>query len=254
MFARDWQPSTVTHAPRDPAGARRDARNATTSPTSSALPKRPNGRSRRTMSAMTSGIVLLPLPPRSALEHDRARRDAVDADVVLRELLRHRLGEADLGGLHGVVGHAAAGLAAPDRRDHQNHAAARAAHVRHGETRHADRGKQRLIERALPLGVERGDDVAAAGLADVVDEDVDAAETSRASASTTSSAPAVVETSASTASTASSRGAACRSSVAAASSSASAPRAQSTTRAPSSTSARADARPRPLLEPVTIAT
>ena len=50
------------------------------------------------------------------------------------------------------------------------------AHVRHDQPRHADRRKQRLIERALPVVVGGRDDVAAAGLADVVDEDVDAAE------------------------------------------------------------------------------
>src|SRR5262245_53770192 len=49
------------------------------------------------------GIRLLPLVPRAAGKHDRSRRDAVDADVRRRELLRERLREADLGGLDGVV-------------------------------------------------------------------------------------------------------------------------------------------------------
>jgi hypothetical protein len=37
-----------------------------------------------------------------ALERDRARRDAVDAEAILRQLSGHRFREADLGGLDGV--------------------------------------------------------------------------------------------------------------------------------------------------------
>ena len=108
--------------------ARGEARNATTSPTSSARPKRPNGSSRVTNSAMPVRIGLLPLVPRPARKQNRARRDAVDADVVLGQLLRHRLREADFGRFHGVVGHPAARFAPPDRRDHHDRpAAARAA-------------------------------------------------------------------------------------------------------------------------------
>ena len=54
---RDWQPSTVTDEPLIQL-ARGDARNATTSPTSSARPKRPNGSSLRTNSAIASGSAL----------------------------------------------------------------------------------------------------------------------------------------------------------------------------------------------------
>src|SRR5687767_14517225 len=36
------------------------------------------------------GIFLLPLPPGATLEGNRSRRHRVDADVVSRELLRHR--------------------------------------------------------------------------------------------------------------------------------------------------------------------
>ena len=46
MLLLDWQPSTTTDAPLTQL-ARGEARNATTSPTSSARPKRPNGSSRR---------------------------------------------------------------------------------------------------------------------------------------------------------------------------------------------------------------
>ena len=59
---RDWQPSTVTHEPLIQL-ARGDARNATTSPTSSARPKRPNGSSLRTNSAIAAGIGLLTACP-----------------------------------------------------------------------------------------------------------------------------------------------------------------------------------------------
>ena len=104
-------------------------------------------------------------------------------------------GEADLRGLDRVVGHAAARFAAPDRGDHDDRAAAARAHVRHGETRGADRGKQRLVEGRLPLGVGGLEQVAAAGAADVVDEDVEAAERFDR-AFDDASMPAVVDTSA----------------------------------------------------------
>ena len=55
-------------------------------------------------------------------------------------------------------------------------AAAALTHQRHGQARGADRREQRLVDRRLPLGVGRAEDVGAAGLADVVDQDVDAAE------------------------------------------------------------------------------
>src|SRR5690606_34201304 len=54
MFDRLWHPSTVIEAPEIQL-ARGDARKAITSPTSSARPKRPNGSSRLTNSAMPSG-------------------------------------------------------------------------------------------------------------------------------------------------------------------------------------------------------
>ena len=46
------------------------------------------------------------------------------ADAAWRQLLRHRLAQADLGRLHRVVGHAATGLAPEDRRDVDDHAGA----------------------------------------------------------------------------------------------------------------------------------
>ena len=52
----------------------------------------------------------------------------------------------------------------------------RCLHVRHGQARRADRRKQRLVERRLPLGVGRVEQLRAGRAPDVVDEDVEAAE------------------------------------------------------------------------------
>src|SRR5712671_4799827 len=41
------------------------------------------------------GVLLLPLPPRSALEQDRSGRHAVHADLERGELLRERFRQAD---------------------------------------------------------------------------------------------------------------------------------------------------------------
>ena len=54
IWERDWQPSTGTLAPLIQL-ARGDTRNATTAPTSSGRPKRPNGSSRLTKSAIPAG-------------------------------------------------------------------------------------------------------------------------------------------------------------------------------------------------------
>ena len=250
---RDWQPSTGTLAPLIQL-ARGDTRNATTAPTSSGRPNRPNGSSRRTNSAIPSGSSCTPAIPRSSRKTNRPRRDAVDADVVARQLLRHRLGEADFGRFDGVVGHPAARFAAPDRRDHDDRAAAAPPHVRHGQPRRADRRKQRLVERLLPLGVGRVDDAGAPGEPDVVDEDVEAAEGLDRSRDRRASTPAAVATSAATGQHAIGVAPASARSSAAASASRASPRAQIVTRQPSATSAAALASPRPRLEPVTMAT
>ena len=204
---------------------------------------------------MPSGSALLPLPPRSAFEQDRTRRHRDDADLILRQLLRQRLGQADLRGLDGVVGHAAARLAAEDRRDDHDRAAALLAHVRHGEARHANRGKQRLVERLLPVGIGRRFDVGALRQADVVDEHVDAAERRVSAVSITTCDAGLGRHVGDDASprrapapqpTAMQFGRRCLS--------ASAPRAQMTTCAPSAIERRAAPRPSPRLPPVTIAT
>ena len=107
--------------------ARGEARNATASPTSSARPKRPNGSSALNELGDPRRIGLLTFVPRAAGKENRSGRHAVDANVVFGQLLRHRLGEADLGRLHGVVDHPSAGLASPDRRNHDDDAAAASA-------------------------------------------------------------------------------------------------------------------------------
>ena len=100
------------------------------------------------------GIGLLPPLPAAAGEQDRAGRDRVDADVVAREIARHRLGERDLGGLGDVVAGRAAGLAAPDRRDHDDGAAAARAQLRAStRARAAERRPQVAIERGGEIGV-----------------------------------------------------------------------------------------------------
>src|SRR5262249_5950270 len=67
---RDWQPSTGTLAPLIQL-ARGETRNATTAPTSSGRPNRPNGSSRRTKSAINTGPSRTrrsPLPPGNRID------------------------------------------------------------------------------------------------------------------------------------------------------------------------------------------
>ena len=60
-------------------------------------------------------VRLLARVPGAAGKEDRAGRHRDDADVVLRELARERLGQADLSRLHRVVGHPSARFAPEDR-------------------------------------------------------------------------------------------------------------------------------------------
>src|SRR4029453_7187700 len=78
------------------------------------------------------GILLLAPMPRSTRKGNRSGCHAIHADVVLRQLLRHRLGEADLSGLHRVVGHPTARLSTPNGSDHDDHPPASAPHVGNG--------------------------------------------------------------------------------------------------------------------------
>ena len=94
----------------------------------------------------------------------------------LGELLRHRLREADLGGLHRVVGHTAAAFAPVNRGDHDDDAAAPRPHRGHDETRRSNGWRQRLVERFLPVGVGRLEQSGSARQPDVVDENVHPAE------------------------------------------------------------------------------
>jgi hypothetical protein len=110
-------------------------------------------------------------------EQNRPRRHAVHADVRRGELQRQGFRQADLGGLHRVVRHASASLAAEDRRDDDDRTAAAGAQVRHGEPRRPHGREQRLIERFLPVDIGRVDDAGTAPETDVVHEHVDSAET-----------------------------------------------------------------------------
>ena len=177
MLLLDWQPSTLRHAPLIQL-ARGEQTNATTSPISSARPKRPNGSSCFTNAAMPSGSACCRFHHDPPGNDDRPGRDGVDADVVARELLRQRLGQRVLRRLDGVVDHAAAGLPAEDRRDHHDHAGAPCAHVRDGGSRRPDGRVERLVEGLLPRLVWRVEQAGAAAEPDVVDEDVEPAEAS----------------------------------------------------------------------------
>ena len=115
---RDWQPSTGTLAPLIQL-ARGETRNATTAPTSSGRPNRPNGSSRLTKSAIPSGSSCT-ADPRSPGNRIEPGATLFTRMLSRGQLLRHRLRQADFGGLHGVVGHPAARLPAPDRRDHDD--------------------------------------------------------------------------------------------------------------------------------------
>ena len=247
-----WQPSTTTVVPLIQL-ARDEARKATTSPTSSARPKRPNGSSRLDEVGDALGIGLLALVPRPAGKQDRPGRHAVDADVVRRQLLRQRLGQADLGRLHRVVGHAAAGLAAEDRRDDDDGAAAAGAHGGTTSARGANRREQRLVERLLPVGVARRRADRRRAPAPTLLTSTSMPPKRPIVASTTWATPASVLRSAATASTSAPRADA-DARASAASARASSPRAEMQAWQPSATSARALASPRPRLEPVTMAT
>ena len=119
--------------------------------------------------------------------------------------------------------------------------------------RRADGGEHRLVERRLPFGVGGPEQIAARGAADVVHQDVDAAERLDRPRRRPAAIPPAVDTSACTAST---RCGVRRGGLRprrARPASRSAPRAQRHTRQPSAASALALASPSPRLEPVTMA-
>ncbi len=94
------------------------------------------------------GIGLLPPLPAAAREQDRAGRHAVDADAVAARSRAIALASADLGGLGDVVAGAAADLAAPDRGDEDDDAAAARAQLGEDGARDAERRPQVAIEDA----------------------------------------------------------------------------------------------------------
>src|SRR5436190_2091995 len=96
------------------------------------------------------GLRLLAPMPGPAGKQDRARGHAVDANVVRCKLLRQSLAEADLGGLHRVVGHAAARVAAPKRSDHNDRPAAATPGTRAGEAASAWTSLTASTSRSAP--------------------------------------------------------------------------------------------------------
>src|SRR5262249_45806894 len=109
--------------------------------------------------------------PAAALEEDRAGRDGVDADSFRCKPEGHVLGVADHGRLHRVVEEAATGLAAPDRDDVDDAAAAGGAHVGQDGAGSAHGGQQIKVVDCLPGVVV----LTAGAAAGVVHKDVDAA-------------------------------------------------------------------------------
>ena len=93
----------------------------------------------------------------------------------LRQIARHRLGQADLRRLRDVVARAAARLAPVHRRDHDDDAAAARAEVRERRARHAQRREQVAVQHRLQIRVVGGGEVARARSAHVVDDHVEPA-------------------------------------------------------------------------------
>ena len=177
--ARDCPPSTFRQAPRTRLAAS-EARKATTRPTSSGRPKRPERQVG--LEKCVDPVRILPGPPfpAAAGEHDGARRDGVHADAERRELHGEGLRHPDLGGLGGDVRRAlqvaSAPLAAVDRHDVDDGAAAPRAHARHHEPARADGRHQVQVDRPLPLLRAGLLERAAGRPANVVDQDVHATE------------------------------------------------------------------------------
>ena len=134
--------------------ARGDARNATTSATSSGVPNRPNGSSRcdhvgdRRRGRPSAGD-----PSRRRETGSSPARREFTRMLCARVVARERLRERDHAGLRDVVAGRAAGLAAPDRRDHRDRAAAARDQVRRRALRDARRGPQVHVERLREVGV-----------------------------------------------------------------------------------------------------
>ena len=117
MLDRDCPPSTAMHAPLTRLACCEQT-NATTVATSSTVPKRPSGISRRDEARRSpqgppSARRCHP-PPSHRIEPGATALTVTPSQATSRP---SDVDEADLGRLGGVVGGRAAGLAAPDRRD-----------------------------------------------------------------------------------------------------------------------------------------
>src|SRR6202011_3984080 len=120
-------------------------------------------------------VGLLPAFPAAAGEHQRARRDAVDQDVVLGQLTGQRLRQADLSRLGLAIAGPTAAFAAIHRGDENDPAASLAAHEGDRRARRAKAGQDIDLQalRILDIGcLEPG----AATAARVMDQDVETAE------------------------------------------------------------------------------
>src|SRR5260370_16153536 len=82
-------------------------------------------------------IRLLPPKPAAALPQNRTRSDAIDGHAVRGDLASERRGEADFGGLGGVVGGSSSRLPSIDGRDDDYAAPAALEHAPQREPRHA---------------------------------------------------------------------------------------------------------------------
>src|ERR1700730_4802932 len=120
-------------------------------------------------------------PPVERRALDRAGADGVAAYALADVVRRHRLGEADHGGLRGAVD-VAVGNAA-HRRGAGGDVDDRApALLQHARQKGADRAVHRLdveIERELPVGVRSGEDGSVVNEARAVEEDVDGPDLAR---------------------------------------------------------------------------
>src|SRR5260370_2647380 len=117
-------------------------------------------------------IRLLPPIPAAALPQNRTRSDTIDGHALRGDLAGERRGEADLGGLGGVVRRSSSRLASIDGRDDDHAAPVALEHARQHELRHARADPEVAGECRFEL---RGPGIrprAAGAHAEVVDEDV----------------------------------------------------------------------------------
>ncbi len=127
-------------------------------------PAMPSGSSRRRRSQ---------LPPGNSVEPGAMLKTRIPSG---REIACHRLGEADLRGLGDVVARPASSLPPPDRRDERDHATAALAQGRQRSARDVQGRKEVLAEHGLEIFRVHVVEGFRARAADVVDDDVEAAQ------------------------------------------------------------------------------